>query len=172
MSWRRKEPGPQQPWYCPSWTVITRSPATLRVKWYWKNRLVPLQWHHVSTKASQMTAGLIVCSTACSDQQQRTFQSCVLTALYEGNSLVISGFISLGTNNVVMWHTFPCPDIILTKATHQNKISCDPSISGMFCFLLEAIFGPRVMSLPVSVCPCVRMCVCINQELVRMITHH
>ena len=47
----------------------------------------------------------------------------------------------------------------LDKATKQNKISCDPSISGMFCFLLEAIFGPRVMSLPVSVCPCVRMCV-------------
>ena len=26
MSWRRKEPGHQQPWYWPSWTKITRSP--------------------------------------------------------------------------------------------------------------------------------------------------
>ena len=26
MSWRRKEPGHQQPWYWPSWTELTRSP--------------------------------------------------------------------------------------------------------------------------------------------------
>ena len=26
MSWRRKEPGHQQPWYWPSYTELTRSP--------------------------------------------------------------------------------------------------------------------------------------------------
>ena len=37
-------------------------------------------------------------------------------------------------------------------------------------FLPEASFGLRVLSLPASVCVCVRPCV--NHELVRVITHH
>ena len=37
-------------------------------------------------------------------------------------------------------------------------------------FLPEASFGLRVLSLPASVCPCVR--VCVNHGLVRTITHH
>ena len=41
-------------------------------------------------------------------------------------------------------------------------------------FLPEASFGLRVLSLPASVCLCVRvsMCVCVNHGLVRTITHH
>ena len=45
-----------------------------------------------------------------------------------------------------------------------------------FCnrFLPEASFGLRVLSLPASVCLCVRpsVCVCGKHLLVRMITHH
>ena len=41
-------------------------------------------------------------------------------------------------------------------------------------FLPEASFGLRVLSLPASVCLCVRVsvCVCVNHGLVRTITHH
>ena len=42
------------------------------------------------------------------------------------------------------------------------------------CFLPEASYGLRVLSLPASVCVCVCMCVCVsvNHEFVRAITHH
>ena len=41
-----------------------------------------------------------------------------------------------------------------------------------FHFLLpETSFGLRVLSSPASVGMCVRVCVCINHELVRLITH-
>ena len=40
----------------------------------------------------------------------------------------------------------------------------------LVCLLPEASFGLRVLSLPASVCVCVRPCV--NHELVRAITHH
>ena len=114
------------------------------------------QWRHISTEASQMTADLIVCSTACSDQQQR--KSCVLMDLYEGNSLVTSGFISLRANNVVMGHTFPCPDIIITKPQNKTRSYV------IHQFLVCSAFYSRpflVMSLPLSVCQS-RVCVSIT----------
>ena len=42
------------------------------------------------------------------------------------------------------------------------------------CFLPEASFGLRVLSLPASVCVCVcvSVCMCVNHEFVRAITHH
>ena len=45
---------------------------------------------------------------------------------------------------------------------------------GALMFLPEASFGLRVLSLPASVCLCVRVsvCVCVNHGLVRTITHH
>ena len=122
------------------------------------------QWRHISTEASQMTADLIVCSTACSDQQQR--KSCVLMDLYEGNSLVTSGFISLRANNVVMGHTFPCPDIIITKPQNKTRSYV------IHQFLVCSAFYSRpflVMSLPISVC---QSRVCVHHGPVRMITHH
>ena len=45
------------------------------------------------------------------------------------------------------------------KTTKQNKIICDPSIFGMFSFLLEAIFGNVIASLCVSI-----TCVCVCQS--------
>ena len=114
------------------------------------------QWRHISTKASQMTADLIVCSTACSDQQQR--KSCVLMDLYEGNSLVTSGFISLRANNVVMGHTFPYPDLIITKP--QNKTRSYVIHQFLVCPAFYS-WPFLVMSLPLSVCQS-RVCVSIT----------
>ena len=56
------------------------------------------------------------------------------------------------TRIVVFWHISNIPPMIL-----QNEISCKTPT-----FLPEASFGLRVLSLPASVCPCVRVCVSIT----------
>ena len=61
----------------------------------------PLQWHHMSTKASQMIGNLTVCSTACSGHNQVEHQSSALVALNEGNPPLIGGFTSQRASNAV-----------------------------------------------------------------------
>ena len=47
MSWRRKKPGHQQPWYWPSWTEITRSP---HVKGWGRDKWPPFSMTTISNR--------------------------------------------------------------------------------------------------------------------------
>ena len=78
------------------------------------------------------------------------------------------------------WNNLPCDWPSLIKfPTILGGYQPSPSRSNLawksnFTLLLEASFGLRVLSLPASVCLCVRpsVCVCGKHLLVRAITHH
>ena len=57
-----------------------------------------------------------------------------------------------------------------TNASHLRDVTDTWKWLTGDCYLPEASFGLRLLSLPASVCLCV--CVCGNHELVHMITHH
>ena len=111
--------------------------------------------------------------------------ACCLTA--PSHYLDLSWFIIYSCK--VLWHS--AGGVIIIKRSGDtnkwNKIkhcifSCDQaalmvqSVRPSVChtFLPEASFGLRVLSLPASVCLCIRpsVCVCGKHLLVRAITHH